>query len=135
MIGGGCSWNPPITTSVTSSWRRIAYLTRCKRWAAQPLIGDAGSINHHQSRASPRKQTPYQWAPLPEIGQDLTDGALERKDYGKFVQFFRQASPYIEGHRGRTFVVVIPGEVGCGYQSEPAGNICCNASTPLLPCC
>lgn len=39
-------------------------------------------------------------------------GALSKQDYGKFVQFFRQASPYIEGHRGRTFVVVIPGEVG-----------------------
>jgi hypothetical protein len=40
-------------------------------------------------------------------------GALSKQDYGKFVQFFRQASPYIEGHRGRTFVVVIPGEVSC----------------------
>ncbi len=38
--------------------------------------------------------------------------ALERKDYASFVTFFRQASPYIEGHRGRTFVVVVPGEVG-----------------------
>jgi len=27
------------------------------------------------------------------------------------VSFFRGASPYIEGHRGRTFVVLIPGEV------------------------
>lgn len=38
-------------------------------------------------------------------------GALDEEDYGKFVQFFRQASPYIAGHRARTFVVVIPGEV------------------------
>lgn len=38
-------------------------------------------------------------------------GALDESDYGKFVQFFRQASPYIAGHRARTFVVVIPGEV------------------------
>ena len=29
----------------------------------------------------------------------------------RFVLFFRGASPYIEGHRGRTFVVLIPGEV------------------------
>jgi amino-acid N-acetyltransferase len=27
------------------------------------------------------------------------------------VNFFRQASPYIAGHRGRTFVVVLPGGV------------------------
>lgn len=42
--------------------------------------------------------------------------ALERKDYASFVTFFRQASPYIEGHRGRTFVVVVPGEVGCDQE-------------------
>eukprot|EP00775_Hariotina_reticulata_P009747 gene9747-9905_t len=41
----------------------------------------------------------------------LVVGSEDGQDYGKFVQFFRQASPYIEGHRGRTFVVVIPGDV------------------------
>ena len=39
------------------------------------------------------------------------NGALDRADHGKFVQFFRMASPYIEGHRGNTFVVLLPGEV------------------------
>ena len=29
-----------------------------------------------------------------------------------FVRFLHMASPYVAGHRGRTFVVVIPGEVG-----------------------
>lgn len=43
------------------------------------------------------------------------NGALDRSDHGKFVQFFRMASPYIEGHRGRTFVIVIPGEVHLLY--------------------
>jgi len=33
------------------------------------------------------------------------------KAQATLVDFFRQASPYIAGHRGRTFVVVIPGEV------------------------
>ena len=33
------------------------------------------------------------------------------KAQATLVDFFRQASPYISGHRGRTFVVVIPGEV------------------------
>lgn len=42
---------------------------------------------------------------------DRTHGSLERAQYGLFVKFFRQASPYIEGHRGRTFVIAIPGEV------------------------
>jgi hypothetical protein len=45
----------------------------------------------------------------PACRLDRNSGALERDEYGKFVQFFRQASPYIEGHRCRTFVVVIPG--------------------------
>eukprot|EP00983_Pelagomonas_calceolata_P048439 1141042-Pelagomonas_calceolata.AAC.10 len=36
-------------------------------------------------------------------------GKLHPRDYPKFVQFFRHASPYIAGHRGRTFVIVIPG--------------------------
>lgn len=31
--------------------------------------------------------------------------------FAKVVQFARLASPYIEGHRGRTFVVLIPGDV------------------------
>ncbi len=39
-------------------------------------------------------------------------GSLRKKDFRKFVYFFRQASPYIEGHRDKTFVIVIPGEVG-----------------------
>jgi len=38
-------------------------------------------------------------------------GKLRPADYTKFVQFFRHASPYIAGHRGRTFVIVIPGNV------------------------
>jgi len=29
----------------------------------------------------------------------------------KFVDFFRMAAPYFEGHRGRTFVIAIPSEV------------------------
>ncbi|GLC55697.1 hypothetical protein PLESTB_001015800 [Pleodorina starrii] len=36
---------------------------------------------------------------------------LSKQDFGKFVQFFRQASPYVEGHRGKTFVIVVPGNV------------------------
>lgn len=75
------------------------------------------------------KPAPYQWAPL-------TDGvkeneALERKDFGKFVQFFRQASPYIEGHRGKTFVVVIPGEVCTHTVYATLAQALCFTSTCL----
>lgn len=44
-------------------------------------------------------------------GFKRSSGRLRKNDYRKFVHFFRQASPYIEGHRDKTFVVVIPGEV------------------------
>ena len=36
---------------------------------------------------------------------------MDKSQYGMFVQFFRHASPYIEGHRGRTFVLAIPGDI------------------------
>lgn len=34
-------------------------------------------------------------------------------DFSKFVKFMHMASPYIQGHRGRTFVIAVPGEVRC----------------------
>ena len=43
----------------------------------------------------------------------VSAGPLERKDFPNFVQFFRQASSYIKGHRDRVFVIVVPGEVSC----------------------
>lgn len=50
-------------------------------------------------------------------------GALQKADFPKFVQFFRQASPYIAGHRARTFVIVVPGNVSCASAS--AVHACC----------
>lgn len=65
--------------------------------------------------AVPQQAVQQTLPPQPSQGPacklDRNSGALERDEYGKFVQFFRQASPYIEGHRARTFVVVIPGAI------------------------
>ena len=47
----------------------------------------------------------------PSLTREREYGALDRSQYSLFVQFFRQATPYIEGHRGRTFVLVLPGEI------------------------
>lgn len=44
-------------------------------------------------------------------GAGYTSSAHPRADYSLFVRFLHLASPYVVGHRGRTFVVVIPGEV------------------------
>jgi amino-acid N-acetyltransferase len=38
----------------------------------------------------------------------------EAEEGGRFVGWFREAWPYIRGHRGSTFVVVISGEVIAG---------------------
>ena len=40
-----------------------------------------------------------------------SDMGLARADYGLFVKFFRGATSYIQGHRGRTFVIALPGDV------------------------
>ena len=53
------------------------------------------------------------------------DQSLPKGDFTKFVRYFRQASPYIEGHRGRTFVIVVPGEVGCGLRSPDSKHAAC----------
>jgi amino-acid N-acetyltransferase len=37
-------------------------------------------------------------------------GASERSQR-RFVEFFRRASPYVENHRGGTFVIILPGIV------------------------
>ncbi len=103
----------------------IPNLASTRSWAAKHFGGVLDTWDHHKARASPWQPTPYQWAPLTERAQELPSEALERKDFGKFVQFFRQASPYIEGHRGRNFVVVIPGEVQlCSDKPGERYSIC-----------
>lgn len=47
----------------------------------------------------------------PGLRQPAPNGALQPEDHDNFVRFFRMASPYVEGHRGRIFVLVLPGEV------------------------
>jgi hypothetical protein len=65
-------------------------------------------------------------AALPRVLRDRDYGALDKSQFSLFVQFFRQASPYIEGHRGRTFVLAIPGEVrlGCPCVIKGGWGLC-----------
>ena len=42
--------------------------------------------------------------------------AMSQADLGLFVRFLHTASPYVAGHRGRTFVISIPGEVVANEQ-------------------
>ena len=100
----------------TVSLQRPPNFVRHSRWPARRISGatrGTGCSHVTKACASPWTPTPYQWAPLPQPSPEET---LRREDFSKFVQFFRQASPYIEGHRGRTFVIVIPGEVMIDLQ-------------------
>ncbi len=85
----------------------------CHPCAAHAARGPARAP--HAPRA-PRAQAAVAAEPPPaQVGQRrggaTAAGAIDPQDYGRFVHFFRAASAYIEGHRGRTFVVLAPGEV------------------------
>ena len=60
-------------------------------------------------------ETPGLRAPAP-------NGALQPDEHDAFVRFFRMASPYVEGHRGRIFVLVLPGEVKPLLATSPVPN-------------
>lgn len=68
------------------------------------------SIFHHPNKTT-QSAPPAAASDLALSSAPSEYGALEKSQYNLFVQFFRQATPYIEGHRGRTFVLVLPGEI------------------------
>ncbi len=46
--------------------------------------------------------------------------ATLESDHQSYTQFFRQSSPYVHAHRGKTFVIMLPGEA---LESEYFSNI------------
>lgn len=87
------------------------YLTlkrsHCHRQCSKKLVTLAQAqdlhspATHHESDGQSQHHDYHQHETL----------SLNKGDYPKFVHHFRHASPYIEGHRGRTFIIVVPGEV------------------------
>lgn len=94
--------------------RHRGLMTRCHCWSSQGRWGDSseetknrnGSTNGSTNGAS----------------NGATNGASNMAGNGApngspttnnlpYVNWFREAWPYIQGHRGSTFVIVIPGEV------------------------
>jgi amino-acid N-acetyltransferase len=69
-------------------------------------MGHAGSLSSQSHALAFSGKTTKQ-----RVNAVVAAGSLEKSMYGLFVKFFRQATPYIEAHRGRTFVIAIPGEV------------------------
>merc|ERR1711971_321201 len=45
------------------------------------------------------------------VGIKALSDRMKSKFQKEFVNFFRHASPYIEGHRGKVVVICVPGEV------------------------
>lgn len=80
-------------------------------------------------------------APLPASSQTEVPKshakqlAQEHQASQAFVNLFRQASPYIEGHRGRTFVITLPGQVGAGSRQAGSGRQLPHTACMQLPAC
>lgn len=107
---------PLVAPTFRSCGRERPYLKeRCipKRKFFSRCEADGNSLGSPQPAVPASGPVPYtpSSSPLPRILRERDYGSLDKAQYGLFVQFFRQASPYIEGHRGRTFVLAIPGEV------------------------
>jgi hypothetical protein len=79
----GC-W--PLTTTTTT--------TKSSRLMTRNCWGAGGNL---------KKERKKKKAPVAEAG--------EEEQHTHYVNWFREAWPYIQGHRGSTFVLVIPGEV------------------------
>ena len=76
---------------------------RLKAPDCKPDTADVGHIRQQPGASTSGRE--------PDVKLSSSEFGLERKDFSKFVHFFRQASPYIKGHRGKTFIIVVPGEV------------------------
>ena len=82
----------------------------CPRLRAKPAAATAGasvgaSAHDDVSGAdAPEKEDAAASSETPDVSNARARATM-------FVDFFRQASPYIANHRGATFVVVVPGSV------------------------
>ena len=100
--------------SLPSTVQSTYKTTRRRHIVTSSVSNDASRANSSpssSSRSPPHPLTPKQPLPPRIPLQERDYGTLDKSQYDLFVQFFRHASPYIEGHRGRTFVIAVPGDV------------------------
>ena len=71
----------------------------------QPFL--CGAVHSCRHKANPAALSP----PMPQHSVS-TAASMLHPLCSLFVRFLHMASPYVAGHRGRTFVITIPGEVG-----------------------
>ena len=116
-VGAGTfpSADPTSCRHIAPTYTQIAYSARgavtpllssgrlCCQAAQQTEVASTSGRRGH-IRFEDLIETPGLRSPAP-------NGALQPDEHSDFVRFFRMASPYVEGHRGRIFVLVLPGEV------------------------
>lgn len=112
---GALSLAPSVRDNLGDKKLRVPAQTltpACCHFKIQASTASAGP-NPVPAKPQPAGSNATTSAPsaLPRVLRDREYGSLDKSQYGLFVQFFRHASPYIEGHRGRTFVLAIPGEL------------------------
>ena len=114
----GCSW-------LGNDMLKVQHGSR-KEWSvkATSSYNDNHEVPPMESVAVPsrmnRSQDPYEYSAgeFQENGYmsvsssaSAASAALPQEDYGKFVRYLHLASPYVIGHRQRTFVISIGAEV------------------------
>ncbi|PNH03296.1 Amino-acid acetyltransferase, partial [Tetrabaena socialis] len=105
-----CALPAPADEAELADWVR-GVLAGAEAAAEGTIPKEAPSVYEVDTGKDPSVQAPTQEATAVANGNGNGTSGLSKQDFGKFVQFFRQASPYVEGHRGKTFVIVIPGNV------------------------
>ena len=108
-----CLWVPHAAGpkqalgSVLRAWRNG---TRARKMQHEKMIMSISSNSNDQEPCSEGEIR----GPNSNNGHALdltTPATVEESDYRKFVRFLHLAGPYVVGHRNKTFVILIPGEV------------------------
>lgn len=85
-------------------------LTRCHCWSSQGRWGDSSEENKNRNGSTNGASNGATNGASNGAGNGAPNGSPTTNNL-PYVNWFREAWPYIQGHRGSTFVIVIPGEV------------------------
>ena len=89
-------------------------LTRCHCWSSQGRWGDSSEENKNRNGSTNGASNGATNGASNGAGNGAPHGVPNGSPTTNnlpYVNWFREAWPYIQGHRGSTFVIVIPGEV------------------------
>jgi hypothetical protein len=130
--GGRLAHNAPSTSHAPALYQRKRCTPRRAAVATAASLAEGQFTAPDDAALPPHTPAPVNNEPN---GEGPGSGKLQPKDYPKFVQFFRHASPYIAGHRGRTFVIVVPGNVSVCVHSAVGHLIVLACSAEVCDTC